>query len=471
MSPIIFSVVIPAYNNADFIGEAIQSVLDQTYPNYEIIVVNDASPDNASDVVRSFNDPRVILIEHPVNRGLSAARNTGILAAKGEWIALLDGDDIFHPQKLETHAEFITNHPDIGVTYNSRFELNHSAKTIRELWRPPLTVSLFDLTMGFPFSPSDMVVSRDWLIKVDLFDVKHLFVGEDLDINVKLALAGCTFANVDRALNYRRYHSRRKYNNLRSYFRDTLQPLEDTFSDERCPKDVLSKKDLAYAQHTMLWSIVAFIEEDSEFGQELCLKAIELNPLLIQGFPSPYLETIMQWAIMDVSADHTQLLRDIFHQLPSKLDLGNSAYDWAISQGFFIKGIRSIIWTGDDTWQEFLSLAAQNGTKLTLQLRNWISAQLVNYEHEYGREKTKLVLDKLADSFTKIGWKPEVRSFKASYYISRAFHDYGAGKFSLVPNAVLLGLVNNPKLFSNRGVFSILIKSLVNSYRISTGKH
>src|SRR5215208_1895402 len=144
-----FSVIIPAYNNAEYLGDAINSVVNQSYPNFELIVVNDASPDNAAEVIKSFTDPRVKYVEHQVNKGLSAARNTGILNASGDYIALLDGDDYFHPDKLKLHAEFLEAHPEVDVTYNARFELNHSAKTIRDLWRPPASLGLQELIFGF----------------------------------------------------------------------------------------------------------------------------------------------------------------------------------------------------------------------------------------------------------------------------------------------------------------------------------
>ena len=127
----------------------------------------------------------------------------------GDYIALLDGDDFFHPDKLKAHVNFFEDHPEIDVTYNARFELNHSSKTIRDLWRPPPTVGLSDLILGYPFAPSDMVIRRECLFRADLFDESYTYYGEDLDINCKLAILGFRFASVDRALNYRTFHSRR----------------------------------------------------------------------------------------------------------------------------------------------------------------------------------------------------------------------------------------------------------------------
>lgn len=95
------SVVIPTYNRAHLVGRAIQSVLNQTYQDFEIIVVDDGSTDNTEEVVKSFNDPRIRYIRHDQNRGGSAARNTGIKMARGEYIAFQDSDDEWLPIHLD----------------------------------------------------------------------------------------------------------------------------------------------------------------------------------------------------------------------------------------------------------------------------------------------------------------------------------------------------------------------------------
>ncbi|HOA81558.1 MAG TPA: glycosyltransferase family 2 protein, partial [Defluviitaleaceae bacterium] len=94
-----FSVVIPLYNKELSIGNTIQSVLDQTYQEFEIVVVNDGSTDNSLQIVEQINDPRIRIINKP-NGGVSSARNRGIKEAKSEWIALLDGDDLWTPNYL-----------------------------------------------------------------------------------------------------------------------------------------------------------------------------------------------------------------------------------------------------------------------------------------------------------------------------------------------------------------------------------
>jgi succinoglycan biosynthesis protein ExoO len=95
------SVILPAYNAEKYIGEAIESVLRQTYPYFEIIVVDDGSQDKTSEVVKSFNDERIDLIKHPDNRGPSVARNTAINVSKGKWLAIIDADDQWLPERME----------------------------------------------------------------------------------------------------------------------------------------------------------------------------------------------------------------------------------------------------------------------------------------------------------------------------------------------------------------------------------
>jgi glycosyltransferase involved in cell wall biosynthesis len=105
-------VVIPCYNQASFLAEAVASALEQSYPDKEVIVVNDGSPDEAAQVAASFGDA-IIYVEQP-NKGLSGARNTGIKASRGDLIAFLDSDDAYLPDALKTQADYLATHGEIA---------------------------------------------------------------------------------------------------------------------------------------------------------------------------------------------------------------------------------------------------------------------------------------------------------------------------------------------------------------------
>jgi glycosyltransferase involved in cell wall biosynthesis len=111
------SVIIPTYNAEKYIAKTIQSVLNQTYQDFEVLVIDDASPDRSVAVCRQFKDSRIRVISQ-ANRGLPGARNTGIRAAKGEFIAFLDADDIWLPEKLEKHVQQLDQRPEVGISFS-----------------------------------------------------------------------------------------------------------------------------------------------------------------------------------------------------------------------------------------------------------------------------------------------------------------------------------------------------------------
>lgn len=104
------------YNKGPWVEEAVHSVLAQTFPDFELLVVDDASTDDGPARVKSIADPRIRLLESPVNTGRAAAANRGYDAARGEYIAVLDADDLMHPERLAKQVAFMDAHPDIGLS-------------------------------------------------------------------------------------------------------------------------------------------------------------------------------------------------------------------------------------------------------------------------------------------------------------------------------------------------------------------
>jgi glycosyltransferase involved in cell wall biosynthesis len=122
------SIVIPLYNKARHVKDTIQSVLKQSYQDFEIIVVDDGSTDNGAEVVSQINDPRIILIRQ-INGGVSKARNTGIENSSHELIAFLDGDDTWLPNHLETLHRMAINFPEAGI-YSTAYIIRTAGKNL-----------------------------------------------------------------------------------------------------------------------------------------------------------------------------------------------------------------------------------------------------------------------------------------------------------------------------------------------------
>ena len=123
------SVIMPSYNTANFISETIESVMAQTYTNWELIIVDDFSTDATDDVVKPYlNDFRIIYIKNSKNSGAAVSRNRALREAKGKWIAFLDSDDLWMPEKLEKQIAYMTKN-GYRFTYTKYEEMNEEGQT------------------------------------------------------------------------------------------------------------------------------------------------------------------------------------------------------------------------------------------------------------------------------------------------------------------------------------------------------
>lgn len=184
----VVSVVIPTYNCAPFLKNAIDSVLSQTYTNFEVIVVDDGSTDNTAEVLGPYATTVKILTQP--NRGLAAARNAGIHAASGTFIALLDADDFWVAEKLERQLPYFEN-PRVGIV-TSDFSVRYSDGTQKSsyLSERPLAAEGFVfenyIQSRFLF-PSAMVLRRECLDECGFFD-EEMLACEDVELFARICL-------------------------------------------------------------------------------------------------------------------------------------------------------------------------------------------------------------------------------------------------------------------------------------------
>ena len=109
------SAVMPSFNTAAYLPQAIDSILSQTFSDWELLIVDDGSTDDTHSILSRFTDPRITVHKCPVNRGRSAARNTALAQAKGRYIAICDSDDVFAPTRFAQQVSFLDTHPDVAV--------------------------------------------------------------------------------------------------------------------------------------------------------------------------------------------------------------------------------------------------------------------------------------------------------------------------------------------------------------------
>jgi glycosyltransferase involved in cell wall biosynthesis len=184
------SVIIPTFNRANLIEKAIKSVLKQTYQDFEIIVVDDGSIDNTEEIIRGFKDKRVKYIKkYKKNRGISVARNIGIKVARGKYIALLDSDDEWLPEKLNKQMKiFESESSEVGVVYTGDYYVNEKDKEIKKVHIPRKKGYIYEdlLKAEGGLYVSTVLVKKECFAKVGLFD-ENFPAREDLDMWIRIA--------------------------------------------------------------------------------------------------------------------------------------------------------------------------------------------------------------------------------------------------------------------------------------------
>jgi len=192
MSPLYFSVVLPAYNTpSDILRRAIDSVLNQTYPYFELIIVDDGSTPSLEPIVKEYTDKRIVFIRHPQNRGAGAAHNAGIKAAKYDWIAFICHDDEWLPNKLEVTCFNILyqNGTKYGLLFHNINIIGENSEKSHYNYVSPFTGNYFDYFkkngVGI-IQMSSAIFNKESFHKVGLFDEKFITLF-DCDIFFRLS--------------------------------------------------------------------------------------------------------------------------------------------------------------------------------------------------------------------------------------------------------------------------------------------
>lgn len=216
----IISVIIPMYNVGKYIEQSISSVLKQTYHHFELILVDDGCIDDTLNKVNAFSDPRIRII-HQKNRGLSGALNTGIDAARGLYVALLDAEDFWTKDKLAKHIQHLSANPKVGVSYSPSLFINEEGELLGIGQFPKLkNISTQHIFCRNPVgNGSSPVIRRSLLAEIGYFGVKRdkyrkmyfdesLRQSEDIELWTRIALTtSWKFAGIDKPLTYYRVNN------------------------------------------------------------------------------------------------------------------------------------------------------------------------------------------------------------------------------------------------------------------------
>jgi glycosyltransferase involved in cell wall biosynthesis len=183
----LISVIIPVYNGEKTIRETIESVLNQTFRDFELIILNDGSQDSTLEVVSSIQDSRLKVFSYP-NAGLATSRNRGTFHAVGEYISFIDADDLWTPDKLETQLKALQDNPEAAVAYSWTNYIDESGQFLRRGGYLTANGNVYAklLVVDFLENGSNPLIRRQALIQVGGFD-ESLPAAEDWDILLRLA--------------------------------------------------------------------------------------------------------------------------------------------------------------------------------------------------------------------------------------------------------------------------------------------
>lgn len=207
------SVLMTVYNTERYVHSAIESILNQSFKDFELVIVDDKSSDHSREIIESFRDKRIRVIWNSVKWGVAYARNLGLEAARGDYAAVLDSDDVAHPDRLRIQSEFLDQNPEVCLV-GSAFELINEHGQVTGVQRVPtdaLTVR-WKLLFGNVFGHSTVIYRLKEARAVGGY-ARNLFNAEDFDLWVRLAGRG-SICNMDNPVVQYRVHNQNLTNTL-----------------------------------------------------------------------------------------------------------------------------------------------------------------------------------------------------------------------------------------------------------------
>ena len=319
------SVIIPNYNNAHYLGRAIQSVLDQTFTDYEIIVVDDGSTDNSRDVVSAFGDKvRYIWQE---NKGLGGARNTGILASNAEFVGLLDADDEWMLAYLEKMIALTRRFPDAVVYYSSARGMDNHGKDIPLVFgRKASSQDIYQRLLRANFIiPSTVIMRRPVIVNMGLFEQNNREIHgcEDWDLWLRLSPHYQIVGTSESLVRYR-LHENTFSANPNHMQRAVRAVVEKNFGVENGRYEDWSAQRRRAFGGVYRYHVLTSIKKQRDWiaGSKYLSKAFEVDPTLAVDLDLFYeLVSGMQLPnrqLKQTVADIMKMLADVFHMTENR---------------------------------------------------------------------------------------------------------------------------------------------------------
>jgi glycosyltransferase involved in cell wall biosynthesis len=274
-------VVITTYNRSNFLSEAIQSVLDQKYTDFEVLIVDDGSTDNTKDVVNKYDDPRVHYLYQP-NSGRSVARNRGLKNADVDYVALLDDDDLYYPDKLSCQVDFLETNPDVDMVASGFKCIKKDGKFL-DSWIPCKTeteLTLRNYLFHQKLITSSFLLRQRVLERLDHWFDPELEPAEDADVFIRILSVINQGKWLPEIVSAYRLHGANS--SITGYNRSLLKALDKFFKSSEVPAELLSEQMRIFANLHLVAACRAYACGQVASAQFNIMKSLMLDQTVLK---------------------------------------------------------------------------------------------------------------------------------------------------------------------------------------------
>jgi glycosyltransferase involved in cell wall biosynthesis len=313
------SVIITTYNRAHFLPQAIESVLSQTYDDYELIIIDDGSTDNTADVVARYHDPR-IHYHWQENQERSAARNRGTTLSRGQYLTFLDVDDQYLPHKLAGEVATLDTSPEVGMAASGWLVVDATGKLIQEEqpWYRCSRPTLPDWLLSYLTRIGANLLRREWLEKVGGFDL-DLSHHEDTYLWFRLIWAGCTVKWNKTSVMIHSIHPANTMHNVHAMRNGHLKMLSKIYDIPEVAAALGRSSEEAFAEAYLENSFRLYATGQTEEAQADMSKAIQMAPAWLDNNGEGILQGMWAWANNPLIDAPKAFMEIILNHLPQEL--------------------------------------------------------------------------------------------------------------------------------------------------------
>jgi glycosyltransferase involved in cell wall biosynthesis len=298
------TVLMPMYNAACYLDSSVGSILAQTFENLDFLIINDCSTDDSVEIIRSFHDPRIRLVQNDFNIGVAASMNKGLTFSAGKYIVRMDSDDISHPDRIRKQVEFMEAHPEVGISGTWVETIGDEAGIVWKYATNPATVRA-KLFFSCCLAQPSVIMRKDLLQKHGLRYDKQFVPAEDWELWIRASFC-FSIANLPEVLvQYRIREGSLSRTNRKAYretianihrknlFRLGIHPDADqlVLHDAICGCDYRQEADFFARSYKWLQEIVAAnrrcrLYPEREFEELVSEKIIDISPVRAACKPS-----------------------------------------------------------------------------------------------------------------------------------------------------------------------------------------